>query len=144
MQSLLNSNGKVRGGLQLVFCGSMGRLWVLGCMGVLGFVMGFGVNWEMMKLSLSWVSRSLACISTRACSKATSLLVFMVGGGILVGGAILGLTKEESLKFGQEIHRGLGVGQALWGKTYCVFILAGDWSLAGRSFSDVRATVVWT
>ena len=71
-------------------------------MGVLGFVTRFGggefrVNWEMMKSSLSWVSQSLACISTRACSRAMSLLVSMVSSGTLVGDAVLGLTKEEPL-----------------------------------------------
>ena len=69
-------------------------------MGVSGFVTGFGggfrVNWEMMKLSLSWVSQSLACILTKACSRATNLSVSMVSGGALVGDAVSGSTEEES------------------------------------------------
>ena len=64
---------------------------------VTGFGGGFGVNWEMIKSSLSWVSRSLACILTRACSRATSPSVSMVSSGALVGDAVLGSTEEESL-----------------------------------------------
>ena len=87
---------------------------------------GFRVNWEMMKLSLSWVSQSLACILTRACSRVMSLSVSMVGCGTLVGDVVSGPTEEESLA-----RRYMEGSQ---GKPKVYFILAADWSLVERSF----------
>ena len=147
VRSPSNSKGKAGGGLWPVFHGGVVRLWVSGCVGVSGIGMGFmggggvGVNWEIMKSSLSWMSRSLFCILRRACSRAMSLLFSMVGNGTFIGDVV------------QEWLRGNlwpGSTWRSWGRTgpmgenlLCI-VPAGDWSSVLGSFSDVRATDVWT
>ena len=65
-----------------------------------------------------------------------SLSVSMVSGGTLVGDTVSGLTEEES-SAGRDMEESRE-------KPKVYFILAGDQSSVERSFSDVRATVVWT
>ena len=70
----------------------------------------------------SWVSQSFACILTRTCSRAVSLLASMVGSGTLAADVVSRLTEEESPvgKYTEESRRKpnvywfrLGVGPRL-------------------------------
>ena len=84
--------------------------------------------------------QSLACISAKACSRAA---FSMVSSGSLAGDQTLGSTEDESSarKYTAEPESVLVL--VLW-KTPIVYLSQLRLALRLRSFSDVRATDIWT
>ena len=89
-----NSDGRAGGGPWPLILGVLMGSGFTGCDVGLGF---WRLEiWEIKKSSLSWVFDSFARISARACSRAVSLSLSILGNGLVAGGTVSGITEGES------------------------------------------------